>query len=123
MKIAFVAFDFGEYCVRLASGIAQGADTKVLCFLPREEADPYSHLLSDSVDLHVFDKPRLRESIKQVKMVAQLDNPDSVAKMQQQRLIVPHTRIAETAKKEGFLNVLLTGSGDERLLAALQFTA
>jgi len=56
-------------------------------------------------------------------MVAQLDNPDSVAKMQQQRLIVPHTRIAETAKKEGFLNVLLTGSGDERLLAALQFTA
>ena len=60
MKIAFVAFDFGEYCVRLASGIAQGADTKVLCFLPREEADPYSHLLSDSVDLHVFDKPRLR---------------------------------------------------------------
>jgi uroporphyrinogen-III synthase len=58
-----------------------------------------------------------------VKMVAQLDNPGSVAKMQQQRLIVPHTRIAETAKKEGFLNVLLTGSGDERLLAALQFTA
>lgn len=58
-----------------------------------------------------------------VKMVAQLDNVDSVAKMQQQRLIAPHTRIAETAKKEGFLNVHLTGSGDERLLAALQFTA
>jgi glycosyltransferase involved in cell wall biosynthesis len=72
MKIAFVAFDFGEYCIRLASGIAQGADTKVLCFLPREEAEPYSHLLSDSVDLHVFDKPRLREPIKQVKMVTHL---------------------------------------------------
>ena len=72
MKIAFVAFDFGEYCVRLASGIAQGADTKLLCFLPREEADPYSHLLSDSVDLHVFDKPRLREPIKQIKMVTEL---------------------------------------------------
>jgi uroporphyrinogen-III synthase len=58
-----------------------------------------------------------------VSMVAQLGRPDSVAKMQQQRIIVPHARIAETAQKEGFLDVLLTGSGDERLLAALQFTA
>ncbi len=66
MKIAFVAFDFGEYCVRLASGIAQGADTKLLCFLPREEADPYLHLLSDSVDLVSFDKPRLRELVQAI---------------------------------------------------------
>jgi len=58
-----------------------------------------------------------------VKMVAQLNSGDSVAKMQQQRIVVPHARIAETAQKEGFLDVLLTGSGDERLLAALQFTA
>ena len=71
MKIAFVAFDFGEYCVRLASGIAR-VGHKGVVFASREEADPYSHLLSDSVDLYVFDKPRLREPIKQVKMVAQV---------------------------------------------------
>src|ERR1700733_62701 len=69
MKIAFVAVDFGEYCVRLAGGIAQGPDTKVLCFLPKEEAEPYLHLLSPSVELRLFNKPRLREPFKQIKMV------------------------------------------------------
>lgn len=58
-----------------------------------------------------------------VEMIGQVGGAGSVAKMQQQRIIVPHARIAETAKKEGFLDVLLTGSGDEQLLAALQFTA
>ncbi len=36
------------------------------------------------------------------------------------RLIVPHQRIAETAQAMGFARVMLTGSGDEALLAALQ---
>jgi uroporphyrinogen-III synthase len=58
-----------------------------------------------------------------VNMVAQLGDPTGVAKMQQQRIVVPHARIAETAQKEGFLDVLQTGSGDEHLLAALQFNA
>ncbi|WP_296001314.1 uroporphyrinogen-III synthase [Rugamonas sp.] len=44
----------------------------------------------------------------------------TVAKMQRQHLIVPHARIAETAYKFGFTRLTLTGSGDERLLAALQ---
>src|SRR5476649_2600192 len=44
----------------------------------------------------------------------------TVAKMQRQHLIVPHARIAETAKQFGFTRLTLTGSGDERLLAALQ---
>ncbi|HAT32966.1 MAG TPA: uroporphyrinogen III synthase [Janthinobacterium sp.] len=43
-----------------------------------------------------------------------------VAKMQQQHLIVPHARIAQTASALGFTRLTLTGSGDERLLAALQ---
>jgi uroporphyrinogen-III synthase len=60
-------------------------------------------------------------------LLAQLDaqQPDlpqqhSVVAMQQQHLIVPHARIAETANNLGFSRVTLTGSGDERLLAALQ---
>jgi len=54
-----------------------------------------------------------------------LQQPDamqhnSVVAMQQQHLIVPHARIAETANNLGFSKLTLTGSGDERLLAALQ---
>ncbi|MGV7209937.1 uroporphyrinogen-III synthase [Oxalobacteraceae bacterium A2-2] len=45
---------------------------------------------------------------------------DYVVLLQQQHLIVPHARIAETARALGFTRLTLTGSGDERLLAALQ---
>ena len=43
-----------------------------------------------------------------------------VAKMQHQHLIIPHIRIAETAKNLGFQSITLTASGDEHLLVALQ---
>lgn len=41
-------------------------------------------------------------------------------RFRQQRLVVPHARIAETAHALGLRHVTLTGSGDARLLAALQ---
>ena len=50
----------------------------------------------------------------------QLDLENAVVKMQQQRLYVPHVRIAETAKELGFTSITLTASGDEKLLLALQ---
>jgi len=56
-------------------------------------------------------------------LVAQLAPQDAVAKMQQQHLIVPHARIAETAKTLGLGRLTLTGSGDARLLAAIQSRA
>ncbi|KGF80025.1 uroporphyrinogen III synthase [Massilia sp. JS1662] len=56
-------------------------------------------------------------------LVEQLDGGISVANLQRQHLIVPHARIAETASALGFTAVTLTGSGDERLLAALQSRA
>jgi glycosyltransferase involved in cell wall biosynthesis len=69
MKVVFVAFDFGEYCVRLASGIAENKDTRVLLLMPGEEASPYLHLLSASVERRIFDKPRIRQVFKQIRMV------------------------------------------------------
>lgn len=48
------------------------------------------------------------------------DPQEYVVLMQQQHMIVPHARIAETANELGFTRLTLTGSGDERLLAALQ---
>lgn len=53
-------------------------------------------------------------------LLRQMDADKAVAKMQQQHLIVPHARIADTARALGINRVTLTGSGDERLLAALQ---
>jgi uroporphyrinogen-III synthase len=40
--------------------------------------------------------------------------------LRQQRLIVPHARILDTARLLGFTRLTLTGSGDERIIAALQ---
>jgi uroporphyrinogen-III synthase len=53
-------------------------------------------------------------------MVEQLAGEKGLLQMRQQNIIVPHIRIAETAKKLGFHDLTLTGSGDEQLLAALQ---
>ncbi|KAF3998083.1 uroporphyrinogen-III synthase [Glaciimonas immobilis] len=60
-----------------------------------------------------------------IQMVQALDNTagngTGVVKIQQKNLLVPHARIADTAHALGFTAVTLTGSGDERLLDALQF--
>jgi uroporphyrinogen-III synthase len=53
-------------------------------------------------------------------LVQQLPMVDAVAKMQQQRLFVPHARIEETARAAGFPDVYMSASGDEALLGALQ---
>lgn len=54
-------------------------------------------------------------------MARQLGAEESVAKLQRKNLLVPHVRIKETASALGFTRVRLTGSGDEAMLAALQF--
>lgn len=53
-------------------------------------------------------------------LLEQMAPGTSVAKMQHQHWIVPHARIAETAKQLGLARLTLTGSGDERLIKALQ---
>ncbi|WP_028103930.1 uroporphyrinogen-III synthase [Pseudoduganella violaceinigra] len=55
-----------------------------------------------------------------VGLLQELNESTIVALLQHHHLIVPHSRIAETARELGFQHVTLTGSGDERVLAALQ---
>ena len=55
-----------------------------------------------------------------VDMVQAIDGSQGVVKMQQQHLVVPHIRIAETARDLGFRAITQTASGDEAVLAALQ---
>ena len=77
-------------------------------------------LLDASGDWVITSSEALRILLEQVHEVA---GDAGVAKMQQQKLVVPHIRIAETAQALGFVDVTQTGSGDEPLLAALQFRA
>ena len=72
MRVALVSFHFGEYCIRLASGLAQDPDTSVLLFLPDHEVERYRHLLSDSVELRTFKNARLRDPFAQFLMVTRL---------------------------------------------------
>jgi uroporphyrinogen-III synthase len=53
-------------------------------------------------------------------MVAQLEDAEAVAKMQHKEILVPHARIAETAQQLGFRHIVVTRSGDDGLIAALQ---
>ncbi|MEO6921256.1 MAG: uroporphyrinogen-III synthase [Collimonas sp.] len=75
-------------------------------------------LLNSQSDWIVTSSEALRHLVE---LVRQVESGTGVAKIQQQHLLVPHARIAETAHALGFTDVTLTGSGDERLLDALQF--
>ena len=55
-----------------------------------------------------------------VDMVGQIGSQEDVLKIQRQRVLTPHVRIQESALSLGFSNVVLTSSGDERLISALQ---
>ncbi|UVW30186.1 uroporphyrinogen-III synthase [Massilia sp. H6] len=52
-------------------------------------------------------------------LVRELDPGTGLTRLQQQHLVVPHARIAETARALGCQQVTLTGSGDARIVSAL----
>jgi starch synthase len=67
MKVAFLSFDFGEYCIRLVSALAREAE--VLLLLPRRLAAPHLSKLDRAVAYHPFSKPRLRQPLQQIRMI------------------------------------------------------
>jgi uroporphyrinogen-III synthase len=109
----------------MADGFAAaGAEvTKVAAYrrrvppLTAELAHTLRTLLARPNDWIITSSEALRGLLE---LLGQLDPQAAVEKMQHQHLIVPHARIAETARALGLTRVTLTGSGDERLLAALQ---
>lgn len=82
MKIAFLSYDFGEYCVRLAGALSRDSD--VLLLVPEQLAGPHASLLDEAVDFRPFFKPRYREAVKQIRLTPWLlqqirqFNPDVV---------------------------------------------
>ncbi len=76
-----------------------------------------SQLLAAHCDWIITSSEALRNLKHDVQQVAGKSGWEQI---QQVTLIVPHVRIAETAKNMGFEQVFLTASGDEALLAAIQ---
>jgi glycosyltransferase involved in cell wall biosynthesis len=66
MRVALLSFNFGQYCIRLANGLAQHADVRLL--LPREESARFRYGLDPAVDLVELDLPRLRQPLQQAQM-------------------------------------------------------
>jgi starch synthase len=70
LKVAFVSFDFAEYCIRLASALSREA--QVLLLLPDRQAAPYLSSLDKSVLFRPFNKPRVRQALRQIRAVSSL---------------------------------------------------
>ncbi len=70
MKIALLSYNFGEYCVRLASALCQMADVQLI--LPDQLASPYRAILNPRVRFSAFDKPRLRQPGRQIRLAVDL---------------------------------------------------
>lgn len=64
-RVVLISYDFGEYCIRLASALAQEAE--VCLILAEQLATPYLHHLDPAVDFRPFAKPRLRRPYQQVR--------------------------------------------------------
>src|SRR5437868_3406159 len=70
MKTALVSFDFGEYCIRLASALT--ADAEVTLLLHDRAANGHLSRIDPTVRFRPFSKPRLREPLHQLRMVVEL---------------------------------------------------
>jgi starch synthase len=82
MKIAFLSYEFPEYCVRIAGALARHAE--VLLLLPHDLAAPYLADLPAGLKFQGFQKSRLRQPFEQVHTMVDLHrriaefNPDLV---------------------------------------------
>jgi glycosyltransferase involved in cell wall biosynthesis len=64
MKVALLSYDFAEYCIQQANGLA--GECEVLLMLPEDSACEYESLLDPAVCFRPFKKPRLRQPVRQV---------------------------------------------------------
>jgi glycosyltransferase involved in cell wall biosynthesis len=70
MRIALVSYTFAEYCIQQANGLVRECD--VLLMLPPEDAGEYVSQLDPAVHYRPFDKPRLRQPVRQLTSVASI---------------------------------------------------
>jgi glycosyltransferase involved in cell wall biosynthesis len=67
LRVLVIAFDSAELCLRLAAALSKLATVRLL--LPRAAAAPHLKWLDPAVDFQPFDKPRLREPVRQIRLM------------------------------------------------------
>src|SRR2546421_11360822 len=70
LRVALISYDFGEYCIRLASALAQHAE--VLLALPERMAGPYRAKLNAAVHFFPFPSARIRQAVKQLRTISSI---------------------------------------------------
>jgi glycosyltransferase involved in cell wall biosynthesis len=70
LRVAFVSYNFGEYCVRLVNALAGHAE--VLLVIPDQIIGPHFTKLHAAVRLVAFRKPRLRQPLRQIRSIRTL---------------------------------------------------
>jgi len=70
LRVALISYNFGEYCIRLASALAQRAE--VLLIIPDRMVEPFVAKLSNSVRLFSFTNPRLRQPVRQFRTIRKI---------------------------------------------------
>ena len=69
-RVALISYNFGEYCVRLASALAEHAD--VLLITPDGLIEPHLTKLNSSVRLFSFAHLRLRQPLRQFRVIRKI---------------------------------------------------
>ncbi|MCU1378812.1 MAG: glycosyl transferase group 1 [Acidimicrobiales bacterium] len=69
-RVVLLAFDFGAFCIPLANALADHA--RVTLVLPEPEVADRHGALDDRVALHTYDKPRLRQPLRQLGLCIRL---------------------------------------------------
>ncbi len=70
MRIAFLSFDFPEYCIRHANEMARDHD--VLLMLPANHLNGLESLVASGVHFESFYKPRFRQPIGQLQTISSI---------------------------------------------------
>jgi len=71
VRVAYLSFDFAEYSIRLVNALSR--QVNVLLMLPANQAAPHLELLDRAVVFRPFSMPRLRQPLRQVRMIAGLN--------------------------------------------------
>lgn len=69
-RVAFISYNFGEYCIRLVNALTEQAD--VLLVIPDQIVEPHIAELKESVRLVAFRNPRLRQPLRQIRNIHSL---------------------------------------------------
>lgn len=70
LRVLLIAFDSAELSLRLASALAE--DAHVTLMLPARDAAPHLKWLAPKVDFRPFEKPRLRQAVRQARLMRRL---------------------------------------------------